>query len=257
MSSVERMLRRWVDRCGRRALRCACAVLASLLAIAACGDDAPPPVTGDAGLDPGAKCTPRLAAGWAPRWTPPRAPKPGACTEEQIQLEYAACEGPMATSAACAPWRDDPANAACLACLFSNEADPAYGAIIRLGVSWKTNTAGCIALVDGDTSMSGCAARVQAASACYDAACEGCEPFDSYVQCREQAPSTACRAYYLDGVCLLRPVYSSCTAYVTNRDYFLGAARLFCGASAAARGDVRTADDPRTPSESRAREGNR
>jgi hypothetical protein len=208
-------------------------VLASsllVLAMAKCGgDDAPPSVVGDGGLDAAARCIPRLPAGFTPQWKPPRAPTPGACSEDQIQREYAACEGPMSTASTCPAFRNDPANTACIACLFSSEADPSYGAIIRVGGSWKTNTAGCIALVDGDTTASGCGARVQAASACYDAACEGCEPFTSYVQCREQAPSTVCRPHYLDAVCVLRPLYSTCTAYAVNQDYFMASARLFCG----------------------------
>jgi len=168
----------------------------------------------------------------------------GACSEDQIQREYAACEGATATSAACTPFRNDPANAGCIACLFSPESDSSYGAIIRVGGSWKTNTAGCIALVDGDASASGCGARVQAASACYDAACDGCEPFDSYIQCREQALATVCRAYFLDAVCLLRPVYSTCTAYPINEDYFMAAARLFCGRMTAAPRDGAGEGDP-------------
>ena len=201
-----------------------------VVTLAGCGDDASPPAA-DGGLDAAAECTPRLPAGWAPRWKPPRAPTPDACSEDQILREYAACEGAMATTATCAPFRNDPANAACIACLFSAEADSSYGAIIRVGASWKTNTAGCIALVDGDSSASGCGARVQAASACYDAACDGCQPFDSYIQCREQALGTVCRPHYLDAVCLLRPAYSGCTAYVINEEYFKAIARLFCGAT--------------------------
>jgi hypothetical protein len=201
-----------------------------VVTFAGCSDDASPPAVGDGGRDGAGDCTPQIPAAWAPRWKPPRAPTPDACSEDQIQREYAACESATATSTTCASFRKDPANAVCIACLFSAEADPSYGAIIRVGESWKTNTAGCIALVDGDSSASGCGARVQAASGCYDAACAGCQPFDSYIQCREQALSTVCRSYYLDAVCLLRPVYSGCTAYVINQDYFMAAARLFCGA---------------------------
>jgi hypothetical protein len=194
-----------------------------------CSDDVSAPAVGDGDRDGAADCAPELARGWAPGWKPPRAPTPNACSEDQIQREYAACESATATSMTCAPFRSDPANGICIACLFSPEADLSYGAIIRVGESWKTNTAGCIALVDGDNGASGCGARVQAASACYDAACAGCQPFDAYIQCREQALSTVCRSYYLDAVCLLRPVYSTCTAYVRSQDYFMAAARLFCG----------------------------
>jgi hypothetical protein len=206
------------------------AVALATVAWAGCGgDDAKPPSFGDGGIDAAAECTPNLPLGWVPRWRPPRAPMPDACSEDQMQREYAACESTMATSATCRTFRDDPTNATCIACLFSSENDPSYGAIIRVGDSWKTNTAGCIVLVDGDTSAMSCGSRVQAASACYDAACDGCQPFDAYIQCREQALVTVCRSYYLDAVCILRPAYSSCTAYAVNEDYFLAAGRLFCG----------------------------
>jgi len=196
------------------------------LFVACGGGDAAP---AGPGSDAGTTCTPRLPAAWAPHWTPPRAPRSDACSEDQIQLEYRACESLMGTAASCAPFRDDPSNATCVGCLFSDGNESSYGAIIRLDDSWKTNTPGCIALLDGDKSSSGCGAKVQAASACYDAACEGCEPFTSYTKCREEAGSGPCRQYYLDAVCLLRPLYSRCTAYATNQDYFVAAARLFCG----------------------------
>ena len=193
-----------------------------------CGGGAEPPASGDGGSDAGALCTPRLPAAWVPQWRPPRALR-SACSEGQIQHEYMACESATATSSSCAQFRNDPSNAICIECLFSAADEPSYGAIIRVDKSWRSNTAGCIALVDGDNSASGCGARVQAASACNDVACTGCEPFTSYAQCRDEATHTACRQYYLDSVCLLRPDYSTCTAYATNQDYFVAAARLFCG----------------------------
>jgi hypothetical protein len=203
----------------------------SLLVVmpAGCGGSAEPIVSGDGGSDAETLCTPHLPALWVPQWRPPRAPRPDACTEDQIQREYVACESVTATSSSCAQFRNEPSNATCIGCLFSVEDEPSYGAIIRVDKSWKSNTAGCIALVDGDNSASGCGARVQAASACNDAACSGCEPFTSYTKCRDEAPRTVCRLYYLDSVCLLRPEYSTCTAYATNQDYFVAAARLFCG----------------------------
>jgi len=206
--------------------------LGSLLVVVmleGCGGDAEPSASGDGGGDAGTLCTPSLPAAWVPQWRPPRALRSDACTEDQIQHEYMACESATATSSSCAQFRNDPSNATCIGCLFSAADEPSYGAIIRVDKSWRSNTAGCIALVDGDISASGCGARVQAASACNDAACSGCEPFTSYAQCRDEATHTACRQYYLDSVCLLRPEYSTCTSYATNQDYFVGAARLFCG----------------------------
>ena len=164
-----------------------------------------------------------------PRWKPPRTPTPGACSDDQIQRRYAACEGPLFTAASCTAFRNDSRNASCNACLVANESDSVHGAIIYVGDSWKTNTPGCIALVDGDRSATGCGSRAQAASDCYDAACDGCQPFESYLRCRQQAIDAVCRPYYLDAVCFLRPAYSTCTSYANNEEFFVGTARFFCG----------------------------
>ena len=178
-------------------------------------------------------CSPHLPANWAPQWRPPLAPRPDACTPGQIDREYAACEGPLATQATCASFRNDPSNGVCLSCLFSDEGDASYGPVIRSAGVWRSNTSGCIALVDGDASARGCGARVQASSACYDAACNGCAPVEAFIDCRRTAAETSCRPYYLDAVCVLRPEYASCTEYATNQEYFVSAARLFCASGIA------------------------
>jgi hypothetical protein len=155
-------------------------------------------------------------------------PRPDACSAAQIDAEYASCEGTGATKAACSKFRDDSANAVCESCLFSDGHDIRYGPIILANGLWKSNTPGCIALFDGDTTASGCAARAQAASNCYDDACIACAPIDAFIACRQRALTGICRPYYLDAVCLLRPEYASCTEYATSEEYFRSAARFFC-----------------------------
>lgn len=217
------------DRIRGAAWRCCTAALWSIAVITtfpllgACGEGDPAP--NEEVID---RCEPRLPGGWAPQWTPPRRPEPTACTAQQIDLEYATCESPNASPERCAQFRNDPANRACEACIFSNEGDAEFGPIVLTGKTWKTNTPGCIALTDGDMTSSGCGAKVQAASACYDAACAGCEPFDAFLKCRQRAVNTACRQSYLDSVCIARPEYAHCTQYVTNEEYFRSAANLFC-----------------------------
>jgi len=191
----------------------------------ACGDGETSAVPGV--VDP---CTPHLTAGWAPRWKPPRAPDASACTDDQISTAFLSCDGPRSTAAACQSFRDNPVHEECRACLYSKETDPSYGPIIRLdNGSWKTNTAGCIALVDGDGGEDGCAAKIQAASACNDAACSQCLPFDAYAKCKEGAMGTVCRPFYLDSVCLRRPAHAICTEWPTSADFFLAAGKFFCG----------------------------
>jgi hypothetical protein len=201
----------------------------AIASFGACGDAEPPP--SEVPVD---RCEPYLAPNWAPQWTPPNPTSKGACTLEQIDLEYTICEEGSAVSDACTQFRRDPKNLDCEACLFSDTRDPSYGPIILAGVVWKTNTPGCIAVLDEDNAGKGCGAKVQAASACYDAACEACQPFDAFIKCRQRAISTICRAYYLDSVCLTRPKYAICTEYVTSRDYFRAAAKFFCSSAVTA-----------------------
>jgi hypothetical protein len=220
----------WLDRAMRaRSWKKLVAGKALFLAfLGACGDAetaSPEPV------DAAAACSPHLPARWAPEWKPPLARRPDACSAVQIDLQYQSCESASATSDSCATFRNDASNALCLDCLFTDESAASYGPIIRSGTLWKSNTPGCIALTDGDVSASGCGAKVQASSACYDAACAGCSPVTSFVECRQQAGDGICRQYYLDAVCLLRPAYASCTEYATNEDYFRAAARFFCSSA--------------------------
>lgn len=209
--------------------------LAGALALwASCGDeDAAPPY-----IDP---CLPHLAVDWRPQWRPPHAPQPGACTAVQIEFEYKSCEGPDSTRFDCLQFRDDPANKVCLSCMLSGTKDLSFGAIIEGNFLWKANTPGCVALTDGDQTENGCGVRLQAATACYDAACEGCGYATPYVDCRQQAAEVVCRGYRLDTGCASQPEYAICTGYATSKDVFTGTARFFCasGVSAAASGDAR------------------
>jgi hypothetical protein len=209
--------------------------LAGALALwASCGDeDAAPPI-----IDP---CEPHLAADWRPQWRPPHAPQPGACTAAQIDLEYKSCEGPDSTRFNCLQFRSEPANDVCFSCMFSGPKDPSYGAFTEGHFLWTANTPGCIALTDGDQTENGCGARLQAATACSDAACEGCGYPTPYIDCLQQADHGACRGYWLDTGCASQPEYAICNEYATSKDYFIGTARFFCasGVSAAASGDAR------------------
>lgn len=186
-----------------------------------CGDE-------DPYVPPPNPCVPHLPANWTPEFKPPISPRPEACTAAQIDTEWASCEGVNATRTGCLRFRNDPANAVCEACMFSDGRDASYGPIILANGLWKTNTAGCIALLDGDTSAAGCAAKVQAASACYDEACSECQPYQTLVTCRQQALAGQCRPYYLDAVCSFRPEYARCTEYATSEEYFRSVARIFC-----------------------------
>ena len=93
----------------------------------------------------------------------------------------------------------------------------------------ETEPRGCIASLDHDVSARGCGARVQASSACADAACSACQPYEKFIECRRKAYTTVCRTHYLDSVCQFRPEYATCTDYETNEQYFRSVVNLFCG----------------------------
>lgn len=221
------------------ALRLAASSLLLLLVFGACGDgdDAPPPP------DPAAQCVPNFATPFTPIWHPPHAPRPGACTKAQITNEYTTCISSSGSQSGCTALRNNPTHKSCAECLNSRESDESYGAIIwRMDGSWRTNTGGCVAILDRDMSAEGCGARVQSASACADAACDGCLPFSNFVECRQKSSAAACRVRYLDSICLLRPQFAQCTDYTTNEEYYRATAELFCGTgpvTAAREGDVR------------------
>jgi hypothetical protein len=186
---------------------------------------------------------PNFAKPWTPTWHPPHAPRPGACTSAQVLAEYNACISPSGSQSACATLRSNPTHAACSQCLNSRESDESYGAIIwMMDASWRTNTGGCVAILDRDMSAQGCGARVQAASSCADSACDGCLPFSTFVECRQKSTASVCRAQHLDSICLLRPEFTRCTDYTTNAEYYRATAELFCvdgPGAAATEGDVR------------------
>jgi hypothetical protein len=77
-------------------------------------------------------------------------------------------------------------------------------------------------------SSQGCGARMQAANACEDDACDGCEPYDKFLACRRKANFTQCQTRYFDAICLYRPEYVKCTDYATDEDHFRAMVDFFC-----------------------------
>jgi hypothetical protein len=128
-----------------------------------------------------------------------------------------------------AAWRN-PANADCLACLFSIEEDSSYGPLILLANgSIQTNIPGCMALIDGDASAMGCGAKYQAYYDCIEAACgSNCPTYDDYVTCSSTARIGVCAPLLQQAVCRRRPEYASCNAYTTFEEYFFAIAKMFC-----------------------------
>ena len=158
-----------------------------------------------------------------------------ACTEQQASEEWALC---VSTSAmfdqkACRTFDTDPANSACLGCMFGALGQAKAGAILVLASSqWIANRAGCVALIDGDTSETGCGAKTQAADVCVYTACDAaCTPpvaDADFTACQMAARNGACSAYVNKAACAQLPRYASCISYSSFRDYYDAMVDLFC-----------------------------
>ena len=187
--------------------------------------------SGVAGSAPGTCATPS-ADGYQPMWTPPSAPMIGACTQQQVSREYSVCYGATYNQNACHAFESDPANSTCLSCVFGVLGTPNVGAILVLpGNEWISNRGGCIALLDGDSSATGCGAKAQAATVCAYTACNAActRPVSDkdLAACENGTASGACRTNFDNAVCEQLPRYASC-AHSNFADYFNGFADLFC-----------------------------
>ncbi len=130
-------------------------------------------------------------------WTAPRAINPYGCSAQQIQDFDTICiQG--TNQAACTAWTT--ANASCNTCLQSNEGDPTFGPLINTTVSGYTyvNTGGCIALLTGDASATGCGAKEWESSECEDDACSACSSTSTpdYNTCATQADTATCTQFF-------------------------------------------------------------
>jgi hypothetical protein len=208
------------------------ATLLVLAQVGACGDDQGAPVTVDASTS--RICTPQDVSGWKPTWRPPELPR-AACTNAQLAGVISACESVTSTNAQCSAWNRDPANAACLQCLYSTEDEPTYGPVIYLKNRYTAvNIPGCIALLDADRSPSGCGAELQAFYSCADAACmANCTTSAELEKCETNAAPTVCFKYRPGTVCGAPSMYAQCLDHDSFEDYYLAFARMFCGTPAA------------------------
>jgi hypothetical protein len=188
------------------------------------------PVVGDETAADAPSCTPASVDTWKPMWSPPKPPI-SACSKEQIDSLYAKCDygSPAYNRAACRTFQTDPANQACDDCMFSVDGDPSYGAIIILpsGV-WWSNYGGCMAMVDGDATATGCGAKNWAVTECRDNACTACSG-DNWNDCMSTASKTVCAPYAHAAVCGQRPTYALCS-YPTWKEQFIGYGAMFCSA---------------------------
>jgi hypothetical protein len=158
----------------------------------------------------------------------------GACTEQQASEEWALCEfsSGMFNQTACRAFDINPANAACLGCMFGALGQAKVGAVLLLpDGQWIANKAGCIALIDGDTSETSCGAKTQAADVCVYSSClAACvlpAPDADFAACEKASRSGTCSAYVNNAACAQLPSYASCF-YASFREYYDAMVDLFC-----------------------------
>ncbi len=184
-------------------------------------------------LEPESTCRTPSAEDYEPVWMPPRA-FPGVCTSQQISQEYELCAAGSRNrdAAACRAFNVSKANTECLGCLFSAVGDRSSAAFIVFPRdNWLGNVGGCIALLDGDDTATGCGAKTQASDACQYGTCVAeCSDSDSSADleaCRAGA-RVECAAYIEAAACRTLPRNARC-AYSSFEEYFVGIGDVFCG----------------------------
>ncbi len=185
----------------------------------------------DVPVDTGSACVPSLLDAYTPSWVPPASPQ-SVCTPSQIQTLYDECVGPNRSAGACNAFEGVTANVTCTSCVETPLGSSAYGATM----TWNNanaqvaNVAGCVALVDGDTSSTGCGAKYQAWDACVIDACDYCPP-GTFTSCSTVARTTTCGAYEAAAQCANDPKYAICHQ-TTFESYFTTFGAMFCAAGA-------------------------
>ena len=222
----------------------------AMMSVAACsGDNNNPPDAGDSSVqdvkadkkpvesgptpEAGPTCTPSDVNAADLTWTPPRPINPTGCSDAQIAGYYAAC---LNGGSGCSTFEGAANNKACVACINSNITDSAFGPLIAVPNNVVyANIGGCIALVSGDTSSSGCGAKSWEASECEDKACsDNCvgAQFTDYQNCTKAAASGTC-ANEEKAVCDLSDagnVTAACNLNAsTFQDLYTAITTVFCG----------------------------
>lgn len=181
-------------------------------------------------------CVPQAINSSLPALVPPNAPI-AACSTAQIQAYFETCG--TGAGSACSDFAGDPTNSPCIKCMTSLSTASSYGPVILFpNDTTFANVAGCIALVDGNRSATGCAAAVQSQIFCRTAACiaacpGGADPagLAAYTACVNQAETTVCESETQAATCTQAPQYAGCI-FVDYESEFRGLGAIFCAAQA-------------------------
>jgi hypothetical protein len=177
--------------------------------------------------DSGPACAPAtsLDEGGTPAWTAPAAPS-NACSAPDIAGFWQAFSS--SDSTALDAWTQ--AHPACAACLVTKSTAPSLGPLIDDGYLLDANVGGCVALLSGDATATGCGARQLEADQCPNLVCAHCQSAD-FFDCTDAAPKQEpCSAY--DFVLCDQPdagaIYDTCFSETTFDEYVTKLGALFC-----------------------------
>lgn len=186
-------------------------------------------------------CSPGSITSFSPTWKAPKAIHSTACTAANAQLAVDCAFDPNADPTTCNAFAASTANDACRQCVYSAPTDSTYGPIVidsnNIG---SLNYAGCVAALSGNTTSTGCGAKVQAATQCEVAACSSCadpsasqQALDNYNTCRTDAAAGVCTTYDTAQSCAdtLTATGGSAAACVNGSTFVLLArnlAKIFC-----------------------------
>jgi hypothetical protein len=149
----------------------------------------------EASPEAGPVCTPTLA--YAPvDWKPPTAFMQPACTTGQLSA-YETCFPD------CSNFRQDPANAACVSCIETDEGAVAHGPVITADKNGSVtpvlvNVGGCQAHFDGMSTPGSCGNLEDNARGCLSTECGSCSDFQDPAP---GGPAETCEASATAGAC--------------------------------------------------------
>ncbi|MGH7286069.1 MAG: hypothetical protein ACRELY_31495 [Polyangiaceae bacterium] len=182
-------------------------------------------------------CAPVLPDAWTPPAFVPPVIDNTACTHQQVSDYGDKCFG---SAGGCDSFTLNAANAMCMSCLQTEVGVAPRGAVFLLEDGlYRYNYPGCVAIVDGDFSDNGCAAKQQAISDCQDTACSDTCPIDNSTSqtesdsiaaldaCENQSIKSVCASAFTAARCDFGK-YAQCSIGNTFEDEVVGVANFMC-----------------------------
>lgn len=167
-------------------------------------------------------CGPGDVSDFVPEWKPSNGLAQGLCTDAQAAGLTAACFGSAGSNQACTAWKEDAANASCVACAYAQYDAPNWNAIVNfytLGFHDRP-TGQCVSAFEGDLTAASCGAKIDAAVACAHHACKNNCPIRADDFASDLAAFNNCHAAATNvlGVCgSYQAASNACTSGLLNQ----------------------------------------